>query len=1217
MINFLMLTTVDNTWELRQAIREIIAERGEVITVRKMYLDDLDRGRLSLGEIEEAIMSSDIILVDVRGQTRITEYLPRFFDQSNATVVVFPIGSTEIFALTRMGSFNGTDIFKGDMKVDVNTFSKIKFAGEATKLLGRFLPFWKIKDMRNWVLAGQYYTEHGTENLKNMLLSLARSYGGLQIKAVPEPIIQPSHAFWWPSQGALSSWQDFHQKASFDPNKPTLGVLLYGGMHEQDCQPLVEELIEQMGERVNIVPVTSKVDCILDAIRSSFIQDGKPVIDVLINMHFFRLNGGPLGGPSEPSHALLQELNVPVLSGFWLYSTEIAQWREGSKINPLEVVVAAVLPELDGCIEPIVIGGPVRGSNNSELGASLKEYQAIPERIAKIGERALSWVQLRKKANADKRVAIILYDYPPGEASLGSAGYLDTFASLERFLDQLAEAGYTVDKPERSVLTEILEAGAANSPRFGQSDSLVTVGVECYQQWLAELPVDIQEEMYSCWGPAPGKIMTRDSEILVPGLFLGNVFIGIQPARGVDTDLEAAYHDKDLPPHHQYLCFYRWLEKEFSADAVIHFGMHGTMEFTKGKEIPLSESCYPDVLIGHMPHLYYYWAGNPGEATVAKRRGYAVTLAHDSPVMTASSLYGTYVELEDLLAEYGRDNHPGSKSVIKQAIAEKAEQANLDYENLSKLELELYRMKCRLIPKGLHVIDRQRSNEDLVEYLSNILRLGRETPSLHGMLAESRGRQAEDLKDDLVLAQEVEQQARDKISRFIRGEGKALPKSMRAFTRSLHQKMSESAESAGLLKALNGDYILPNVGGDPQRNTNVYPMGRNIFEFDPRLIPSTTAQSVGKAMAQAVLERYKTSHGHYPETIGTVLWGFETVKTGGDTIAQILSWLGVKVISSVNNPWFKDLQLIPLQELGHPRIDVLITICGIFRDLFRPQIELLNRAVKLVAEADEPIEQNFVRKHYLAMKVHQGEMASARIFGPSSSEYGNSVAEKVQDSNWQKESDLADAYDQDMCHAYWAEDTATWAGETNPAPEVFKSLSSSIELVTQERDSTEYEVTDLEHYYEFFGGLASSVRENSGQAPEQWIVDSTDTDPEVENIDKVIGRASRTRTLNPSWIDGMLEHDFHGAQKVAERVDNLMGLQSTTGKVDNWIFEETVQTFMLDDEMRQRLSENNHYATLNIAERMVEAEQRGYWDAKPEDLERLKSLSLELEEGLE
>ncbi len=1217
MVKFLMLTTLDNTWELLQAIREIKSEYGEIIAVRKLYLDDLDRGRLSLGEIEQAIQSSDIILVDVRGQTRITEYMSRFFSQSEATIVVFPIGSVEIFALTRMGSFNGADIFRGDMKVDINTFSKLKVAGEITKLMGRVLPFWKLKDMRNWVLAGQYYTESGVENLKNMLLSLGRAYGGLRIKSVPEPIVQPRYALWWPDHGSFASWDDFRRSVPFDPAKPTIGVLFYGGMHEQDCEPLVRELIDQMAGRANIVPVTSKVECILDAIRSFFIHDGKPVIDVLINMHFFRLNGGPMGGPSEPTHALLQQLDVPVLSGFWLYSTEIAQWRAGSKINPLEVVVAAVLPELDGCIEPIVIGGPVRGSNVNELSASIKEYQAIPERIAKIGERALSWVQLRRKANADKRVAIILYDYPPGEASLGSAGYLDTFASLELFLDRLAAAGYTVEKPEQGVLAGILEAGAANSPRFAQTDSFITVSTECYQQWLAELPEAIQEEMVRCWGSAPGKIMTRDREILVPGVFLGNVFIGIQPARGVDGDLEASYHDRDMPPHHQYLCFYQWLEKEFLADALIHFGMHGTMEFTKGKEIPLSESCYPDVLIGHMPHLYYYWAGNPGEATIAKRRGYAVTLSHDSPVMIVSGLYGTYVELEDLLGEYRRNMNTGIRSVIEQAIAQKAEEANLSFENLSSLELELYRMKRRLIPKGLHVIDRRKSDEDLMEYLVNVLRLGRETPSLHGILAENRGRQAEDLREDVILAEEVDLQARDQITRFIGGEREALPKSTRQFAQSLCQQISGSDESGGLLNALNGGYVLPNVGGDPQRNSSVYPMGRNIYEFDPRLIPGTTAQSVGQVMAQEVLERYKASHGSYPETIGTVLWGFETVKTGGDTIAQILSWLGVKVISKVNNPWFKDLQLIPLEEMGRPRIDVLITICGIFRDLFRPQIELLNRAVKLAAEADEPIEQNFVRKHYLAMREQQGEIAGARIFGPSSSEYGNSVADRVQDGNWREESELADAYDQDMCHAYWAENTAAWAGETNPASEVFKNLSSTIELVTQERDSSEYEVTDLNHYYEFFGGLANSVRENRGEVPEQWIVDSTDANLEVEDVDKVIGRASRTRTLNPAWIDGMLAHDFHGAQKVAERVENLLGLQSTTGKVDNWIFEETVQTFMFDDEMRQRLTENNQYATLNIAERMVEAEQRGYWEASAEDLERLKSLVLDLEQGLE
>ena len=333
------------------------------------------------------------------------------------------------------------------------------------------------------------------------------------------------------------------------------------------------------------------------------------------------------------------------------------------------------------------------------------------------------------------------------------------------------------------------------------------------------------------------------------------------------------------------------------------------------------------------------------------------------------------------------------------------------------------------------------------------------------------------------------------------------------------------------------------------------------------------------------------------------------MKTGGDTIAQILSCLGVRLVTRAS-PWFKELELIPLEELGRPRVDVVITICGIFRDLFGTHIELLNKAVNLAASADEPVEHNYVRKHYLEARGEFGELARARIFGPSESEYATSMRTLMESSNWREEKELAASYDDSMCHAYWN-------GRIDRALELFQSLASRIDVVSQERDNTEYEFTDLDHYYEFFGGLARSVKEKRGEHPEQWVVDTTEENLEIEDVAKVIDRATRTRTLNPKWIEGMLDHDFHGAQKVAQRVEYLLGLQATTGRVSEWLFDQAAQTLLFDEEMRRRLVENNKYATLDLAERILEAHDRGYWQATPEELEKLKTMILDMEAWLE
>ncbi len=1208
MVKFLLLSTIDNTRELRDAVSELKAEHRDILSLRKIYLNDLEKGQISLDEIERELDASQIILVDIRGQGKMSDSLQALLPQTKATIVVLIGGSYQIFAFTRMGSFKGSDIFKGDRQMDVDSFIKTKRFSELTKKIGSVLPFGKLKDMRNWVIAQQYYANYGKENLKGLLLFLAKEYGGARTKNIPPPRKMLDFGIWWPNKGFFSELVEFQREIKWDRTKPTIGVFIYSDMHLEDCAPAVREFITTIGGRANIIPVFSKVEYNLEAISKYFFSGDTPAIDLMINMQYFRLHGGPYGGTPEPTYDLLRRLNVPVIIGFHLYTTEIEEWRGSTKVNPLEVVLGTVLPELDGCIEPLMVSGLVPLGRDESIGAEVKECQAIPERVANLVDRALNWVNLRQKSNEDKKIALVLYDYPPGEANIGSAGYLDSLASLEIFLQKLAADGYRVEMPSGKLLDTLITRGVVNSPRFKSSSPEIAVSRERYIEWCSELPREVQQELQQHWGPPPGEIMVEGNKLLIPGIILGNIFVGLQPSRGVHEDPQKAYHDKDLPPHHQYICFYKWLEKEFKADALIHWGMHGTLEFTKGKEVALSESCYPDILVGNVPHLYYYWVGNTSESTIAKRRGYAVTISHASPPTTFSDLYGASLELEDLVPEHDKAEDR-DKERLRGLINEKVSELNLDAPDLEALKLLLYRLKRRLIPKGLHIIDQKLEAASMVSYLTSVLRLGREVPSLQGILAERRGSSQEELTKNPKLAEEIEEEAQHLVTKLLEGNQVDIPEEIKHYILELESRIDQSDESGALFKALSGEYLLPNLGGDPIRTPGVFPVGRNMYEFDPRLIPTHTALRVGEEAASNVLSKFYEKHGRYPESLGLVLWGFETVKPGGDTIAQILSYLGVRLVSKAS-PWFKDLELIPLEELGRPRTDVVITICGIFRDLFGTHIDLLNKAVELAAGAEEPPERNYVRKHYLESRGKFGELAKARIFGPSESEYATSMRTLVESSNWREEGELAASYDDSMSHAYWG-------GRTVRTPELFQSLVSQIDVISQERDNTEYEFTDLDHYYEFFGGLARSVKEKRGEYPEQWVVDTTEENLEIEDVEKVIDRATRTRTLNPKWIDGMLGHDFHGAQKVAQRVEYLLGLQATTGRVKEWLFDQGAQILLFDEEMRRRLVANNKYATLDLAERMLEAHDRGYWQATPEELEKLKTMILDMETWLE
>ena len=1200
MIRILALTAMDSSADLNDAVTQVTAQYGDVLSIKKQYFQDFESQNKSLDPVREALKRADIILIDVRSDTRLGRSLPALLAGHKKTVVVLIAVSNDVFSLTNMGSFSGHMIFKPgqERSFSIKDFIKTKkYTALAQKLTG-LIPFRMLKDMNRWMLVQQYYTQGGPDNLYNMLLTLLKYYGGLgHIKKISKPREMPAWGLYCPEKGIFTDRPSYCRAIGFDASRPTIAILMHGGMHFSDAVPAVDLLYKHLSPQVNLLNIFSNVENNMEALRACC--EG---IDLLVTMQYFRLWGGPYGGDPAIIYQFLRERDIPLMVGLRAFETDIETWRTGTTgLTPIETVLGITLPELDGAIEPFFLGG-LEITTDQAIG-TVKRQAAVAERVERFGSRILKWLALRSKPIAQKKVAIISYSYPPGEHSLAGAGYLDIFEGLGILLQQMQSHGYDVHSPKEGIKDFFLSNALINSPVYQHANGM-RLSVARYKQWFQSLPDTIQQQVIDAWGSPPGNIMVDGDDLLVPGAMVGNIFIGVQPARGDHEKTGAQYHDKALPPHHQYLAFYCYLQQEFEADALLHFGTHGTLEFLPGKEVGLSENCYPDILLGSLPNIYYYWVGNPSEATIAKRRSYALCVSHASPSMTPSGLYEGYLLLEDLLEHYNREQLNETLEELKVC----AHNLHLP-EDPTDLQCELYRIKSRLIPHGLHVLDKQYSDQELRNCLLGSLHFDREQPSIYRLCAQALNLDWQAVKNtsDGERVRAAAEKALDGILED--NPPKWCDAAYTRYVQDLQQRFDFSAESTTLLRALDGRYIFPARAGDPLRDPDVYPTGRAMYAFDPRLIPTPGAQARGKLAAEKLLQNYRGKHGEYPSTIAIILWGFETMKTGGDTIAMILHLLGVR-IRHRTGAWLKDLELIALAELKRPRIDVLVSMCGIFRDTFGTHIDLISRACALAAAQDEPLEKNYIRSHCKALPAACDGEVPLRLFGPAPDQYATDLPALIETGDWQTEDQLGQAFASSMSYAYNGSSSAK-----NSA--ALESMLSSVQLIAQERDGSEYDVTDLDHYYEFLGGMSRAAEACGADNSDIMVVDQSEGDTDIEELQTVIERATRTRTLNPRWLDGMLEHEFHGAKIVKDRVEYLLGLAATTKAVESWVFDQTAERLVFDEEMRARLERNNPFATQRMAEVLLESNHRGYWQATDDQLEKLRDLMLAMEGGLE
>jgi cobaltochelatase CobN len=888
-------------------------------------------------------------------------------------------------------------------------------------------------------------------------------------------------------------------------------------------------------------------------------------------------------GKPEAGIELFKQLNVPILAP--VYSSNLAEWEESFSGITSEVYWQIAYPELDGRIEPVFMGGSKLIKIDERTGAILEKKMPLPDRIERLSGRALAWINLRKKDNGEKKVALIYYNHHAGKDDIG-ASYLNVFESAAQILKALREDGYKVDGDlSARAIEEMIRKKGRNVGSWapGELAALVEAGaltlpVDKYLSWYQTLPEKMRAAVEKEWGPPPGEIMVYNGKFVIPGALLDNVFIGAQPVRGWGDDPAKITHSPELVPHHQYLAFYLWLQNEFGADAVIHLGTHGTLEWLPRRSVGLGEDDWPDLLIGNMPDIYPYIMNNPGEATQAKRRGYAVIIDHLTPPMIQPGLYGELIELQQQVVEYQEavnKNETGRAEALKEQIIQKVKASNIDQDlgvELESIEFSkvvamlheyLEELAGELMPYGLHTFGLPPQGEMLSLFTDAIIDFDKEA---------REGSRAEIQEKLLLTGQEIK----------------------------------------NLLLSLRGEYIEPGLGRDPVRIPAALPTGRNLVTFDPRMVPDQIAWNIGKQAADQLLAKFYAAQGRYPETIGVVLWAIETMRTQGETVALILRLIGTEPV------WDKmgrvnSVKVTPLAELGRPRINVLVTISGLFRDTFAHITGVIDDAFRQVALLDEDQQKNLVRKTYLSLKdqlIEKGFtekdadfLAMSRIFGDAPGTYGTGVAELAQaTAAWQSPEELANTYIERMAFIYGRDTFGLQATST------FKEILKSVETVVQVRDSL-YGVLDNDDVAQYLGGLMLAAKTISGKNVYAYIVNSRSGVPQVQTLEHFVGTELRTRLLNPKWIEGMLKEGFAGFRTISEHVANMFLMDATTESITNWDWQQVAKTYIFNEEIRRQL---DPFAAQSIIGWALEAARRQLWQADEQTIRQLSDTYIQM-----
>ena len=945
-------------------------------------------------------------------------------------------------------------------------------------------------------------------------------------------------------------------------------------------------------------------------------------------------------------------LSCPVVQAILSESSPEAWAASAAGLGPRDVAMHVALPEFDGRIISVPTSFKAAGAADPALGAPPRHNRPLADRVEQVAELAVGWVRLRRKPNSDKRIALLFNNYPTRNSRIGNGVGLDTPESVVRILRGLQGEGYRVDRipADGDALMGELLAGVTHDVEFQSPEQLEAAphqrSDEDYRAGFAALPARRRRELERQWGEAPGHTMRSSRGLAIPGMALGHVFVGIQPARGYGVDSPAIYHSPDLPPTHFYLAYYQWLREDFAADAVIHVGKHGNLEWLPGKGIGLSADCYPELALGALPHLYPFIINDPGEGSQAKRRAHAVVVDHMVPPMTRAESYGDLIRLEQLADEYAQvsvldpDKAPLVIEQMLPVIERSQIHRDLALEALPKPdEIEdfiqafdgyLCEIKESQIRDGLHILGELPRGERLENLLVALLRIDQGgVLGLPAAIAADRGIDYAALLDDPSRPCDIPgcRSAGDgiewleaealRVVRERRPVGSASAATLAFLEAEVEPRLVRIPEEIeNLLAGLAGRFVPPGPSGAPTRGmATILPTGRNFYSVDVRAIPTPTACAVGRRLADALLERYRAESGGYPRSVGLVVWGTSTMRTGGDDLGEIFHLLGVRPVWEGINRRVVDLEIIPPEELGRPRIDVTVRISGFFRDGFAGAIHWLDEAVRRVAALDETPEQNYLRAHWErdCAAGADPERARWRIFGSKPGSYGAGLLNLIDERNWKTEHDLAEVYVNWGGYAYGRDAPGV------PAFGDFRQRLAQVAVAAQNQDNREHDLFDSDDYFQFHGGMIATIRSLTGRNPTAYFGDSAKPERvRVRALREEVTRVLRSRVLNPKWIRGLRRHGYRGGSELAATVDYLFGYSATAQVVEPWMYEQVAAAYVFDPEVRAFLAEKNPWALRGVIERLLEAQERELWrDPLPATREALRRAYLESDTALE
>ena len=1042
------------------------------------------------------------------------------------------------------------------------------------KLL-KFIPG-AAQDVRSWFVAMQYWLAGSDTNLANLVKMLVNRYAAGPRAAlkgsltVADPEEYPEVGVYHPSLPGRGIAEDAGQLPK-KGKSGTVGLLvgrsylLAGNTAHYDA---VIRALEARG--LTVIPAFASGLDARGAITKFFMDHKlhlrgttKATVDAMVSLTGFSLVGGPAYNDAEAAQAVLTALDVPYMSLQTLEFQTVEEWeRDPRGLNALQATLQVAIPELDGAIGPVVYGG--KGESQDGVAAA---SEPIVGRIGMLADRVAKLVVLRRTPRSQRKVSIVLFNFPPNAGNTGSAAYIAVFESLFNVLKGMREQGYTVEIPESvdALRLAITDGNAMQTGAPANVHALISANDHVRRE-------PHLQELEAVWGPAPGKQLSNGREIFVMGERFGNVFVGVQPAFGWEGDPMRLLFQGNFAPTHAFSAFYRWMREDFGAHVVLHFGTHGALEFMPGKQVGLTDKCWPERLIGDLPNVYLYASNNSSEGTLAKRRGGAALVSYLTPPIAQAGLYKDLAALKASLDTFrGQDDPDHELAAVLQEQAAALDLCALEPkwngdtgERVAEVRSRLLELEYSLIPMGLHVVG-------------------------EGMPEQARHDTIKAIRDSMPDG-------------FSDAEAKELDR-----------LLAVDHEIPGILRALDARYVPPAPGGDIVRTPKVVPTGRNLYGFDPYKVPSAYALIDGRKRADLLLARHVADGHAVPETVAFVLWGTDNMKTEGAPIAQVLALMGAAPrFDAVGR--LTGARLLPLASLGRPRIDVVTTLSGIFRDLLPLQTKLIAEAALLASQADEPLALNFIRKHTLEHMAALGvslDEAALRVFSNADGAYGSNVNLLVETGQWNEEDELAEQFVQRKSFAYGVQPGV------KAMPALMQRALGGADIAFQNLDSVELGATDIDQYVESLGGMNRVITRAKGAEVPVYLGDHTGKEGRVRTLGEQVALETRTRMLNPKWYEAQLQQGYEGARNIAGHVATTLGWSATAGNVPQWVYTDITNTFVLDAEMRERLAKANPNAAVGMTQRLMEAHDRGYWQPSEEILAALRDAAEELEDRLE